>query len=216
MLQPNDVVLFQGDSITDAGRDRGIAEPNHAAAMGRGYALLTASALLVDYAEHELRIFNRGVSGNRVTDLADRWQADCLDLKPTVLSILIGVNDTWHGTGKGEPSKSVPLDKYETVYRDLLEQARKAQPKLRLVLCEPFTLRCGAVTDAWFPEIDQRRAVVQQLARDYDGRFVAFQSAYDAALSEAEPAYWAADGVHPSLAGHQLMARTWLKAIADF
>lgn len=214
MIQPDDVVLFQGDSITDCGRDRDCREANHPHALGRGYVFLAASALLADHAGQGLRIHNRGIGGNKVTDLASRWQADCLDLEPTVLSILIGVNDTWHGTGKGDPSKSVPMDVYEKTYRSLLEQARAAQPKLRLVLCEPFTLRCGAVSEAWFPEMDERRAVVQRLAKAFDARFVAFQQMFDDAVSDAEPAYWAGDGVHPSMAGHERMARAWLAAVS--
>ncbi|MEX1016017.1 MAG: SGNH/GDSL hydrolase family protein, partial [Phycisphaeraceae bacterium] len=215
MIQPNDIVLFQGDSITDCDRDRTVTEPNHQHALGRGYVFHTAAALLADHPAANLRIYNRGISGNKVTDLADRWQPDCLDLQPTVLSVLIGVNDTWHGTGKGNPDASVPLDTYEQTYRQILTQARDAQPKLRLVLCDPFVLRCGGVTDEWFPEFDQRRALVKKLATEFEAVFVPFQDMYDQALSQAEPAYWAGDGVHPSMAGHALMARTWLAAIAD-
>ena len=213
MIEPNDTVLFQGDSITDAGRDRDAAEPNQSVALGRGYAMLAAARLLSEHAGNGLRVLNRGISGNKVTDLAARWQADCLDLKPDVLSILIGVNDTWHGTGKNNPEGGTTLQTYEDAYRTLLDQVRAVNPAVKLVLCEPFVLRCGAVTDAWLPEMDQRRAIVRRLSGEFDATFVPFQSAMNNALDGVTPDYWAHDGVHPTLAGHQLMARLWLDVV---
>jgi lysophospholipase L1-like esterase len=97
LIQPGNTVLFQGDSITDAHRNRDQGDqPNHQPALGGGYAWMAGSQLLVSRDADELKVFNRGVSGNKVYQLADRWQEDCLDLKPDVLSILIGVNDVWH------------------------------------------------------------------------------------------------------------------------
>src|SRR5690606_17975732 len=179
MLRKDDVVLFQGDSITDCGRSREHLGPNSQEALGKGYAFLTAAQLVEKYAGGSLQVFNRGVSGNKVTDLADRWKADCLDLRPTVVSILIGVNDTWHGTGKGQPENGVPLDRYESLYRNLVESTLESLPGVRLVLCEPFVARCGAVTDEWFPEIDQRRRIVRRIAQDHQAAFVPLQEAFD-------------------------------------
>lgn len=213
MIDHTDVVLFQGDSITDCGRSRERPGPNSAESLGRGYAFLAAANLLADFPGGSLQVFNRGISGNKVTDLADRWKSDCLDLRPTVVSILIGVNDTWHGTGKGTPETGVPLDVYESLYRKVIGETLDTLAGVRLVLCEPFVLRCGAVTDAWFPEIDQRRAIVKALADEHGATFVPFQSAFDQAADRAPASYWAADGVHPTLAGHLLMARTWCEAI---
>ena len=206
------VILFQGDSITDCGRNREDPQPNFSPSLGAGYAKIAAGMLLVQHADKNLAIHNRGVGGDRVTRMADRWRADCLDLKPDVLSILIGVNDTWHGTGKGLPIE-VPLDVYEATYRKLLDDARQANPKVRYVLCPPFVLRCGAVDDRWFPEITDRMAIVKQIARDYDAVLVDFQAAFDEAVKTTAPDYWAADGVHPTLAGHTLMAQTWVEAV---
>lgn len=213
MINHSDVVVFQGDSITDCGRSRERPGPNSGESLGRGYAFFTAAKLLVDFPGGSLQVFNRGISGNKITDLADRWKSDCLDLRPTVVSILIGVNDTWHGTGKGQPENGVPLDQYESTYRNLIEGTLSTLPGARLVLCEPFVMRCGAVTDEWFPEIDQRREVVRGLAEENKAAFVPFQAAFDAAMRHAPAAYWAADGVHPSMAGHMLMARTWREAV---
>ena len=200
------VILFQGDSITDAGRDRKLQDANHPKALGDGYPLLIASELLLNPAKP--KVFNRGISGNKVPDLQARWQQDCIDLKPDVLSILIGVNDIWHKlNGKYEGT----VEDYENGYRDLLEETQRKLPKTRIVLCEPFVLRVGAVNDKWFPEFDERRAVAAKLAEEFKLTFVPFQSMFEAAAKTAGPEYLAADGVHPSLAGHSLMAKTWLK-----
>ncbi len=207
-LKPGAVILFQGDSITDAGRDRGAAAPNHAGGLGRGYAFLLASELLRDHADPQLKVYNRGISGNKVPDLQARWRQDCFDLKPDVLSILIGVNDLWH---KLNGRYDGTVEDYETGYRALLQQTQRNLPDTRIVICEPFVLKCGAVNDTWFPEFNQRRAAAKKLAEELKLAFVPFHTMFDEATRSAPPNYWAADGVHPSLAGHALMAQTWRK-----
>lgn len=207
-----DVVLFQGDSITDAGRKKGGEPvPNDQAAMGSGYAWLAAADLLVDNPDWGLKVFNRGISGNKVYQLAERWDADCLALNPNVLSILIGVNDIWH-TLNGNYNGT--LDKYKNDYLALLERTRKALPKVKLVICEPFVLRCGAVNDKWFPEFDHYRAAAKEVADAFHATFVPFQAMFDEAVKYAPPAHWAADGVHPTPSGASLMAHTWLRTAA--
>jgi lysophospholipase L1-like esterase len=206
------VILFQGDSITDAGRSREKAEiPNEQPGLGNGYAWLAAAELLTDRPNSGLKIFNRGISGNKVFQLAERWQADCLDLKPDVLSILIGVNDFWH-TLDGKYKGTVEV--YERDFRALLERTRKALPKLKLVICEPFVLRCGAVNEKWFPGFDAYRAAAKRVARDFRATFIPFQSMFDEAIKYAPAAHWAGDGVHPSAAGASLMAHAWLRTVA--
>lgn len=211
MIQPDDVILFQGDSITDAGRERDNGAANDPGALGRGYAMLASARLLAERPGDNLRILNRGISGNKILELEERWRDDCLDLKPDLLSILIGVNDTWHG--QGNPELRVPLDRYEDIYRKLLHAARSAMPDLRLVLCEPFTLLTGAVTEGWFPEIDQRREIVSRIAADYGAVFVPFQALFDKLAAEAPKPYWLGDGVHPTLPGHQQMADLWVQTV---
>ncbi len=214
VFKNNDVILFQGDSITDVGRSRERIQGHDHEALGRGYAAYAASTLLLRHADLNLTLYNRGISGNKVTNLAERWQTDCLNLKPTVVSILIGVNDTWHGM-KSE-REGVPLDRYEKVYRQLLKDTQNRLPGVKLVLCEPFVLRCGAVTEAWFPEIDERRAIVKRLADEFNTVFVPFQSAFDQALKhQPRMEYWLHDGVHPTMAGHALMAESWLETLMD-
>lgn len=205
-LKTGSVVLFQGDSITDAGRSRRNTRANNAQSLGNGYPFLIGCDLLRDRADENLKVYNRGISGNKVPDLQKRWKKDCIDLKPTVLSILIGVNDIWHklnGRYKGT------VKDYETGFRKLLKETIAALPDTRIVICEPFVLRCGAINDKWFPEFDERRAVAKKLAGEFKLTFVPFQSMFDKATKTAKPNYWAGDGVHPSLAGHALMAKTW-------
>ena len=211
-LEKGATILFQGDSITDAGRDRKTeGSANNPAMLGRGYPFHLAGQLLADHAALGLSIYNRGISGNKVPDLEARWQQDCLELKPVVLSILIGVNDIWHklnGNYDGTPE----------VYRDgftaLIERTKAALPGVTLVVCEPFVLRCGAVNDTWFPEFETRRAFAEEVAKGAGAIWVPFQAKFDEAVKTGtEPAYWAADGVHPTQAGHGLMAQVWREAV---
>lgn len=212
-IRPGDIVLFQGDSITDTGRSREVdvaSQANSQPAMGNGYAWLTASTLLLDRPDDGLKFFNRGISGNKVHQLDERWQTDCVDLKPSVVSILIGVNDIWH-TLNGNFDSTV--EKYVVGYRALVERTRKELPDARLVICEPFVTRCGAVDDKWFPEFDGYRAAARQVANESGARFVPFQSMFDALSKLASPEHWAHDGVHPTWAGSAMMAHTWLKSV---
>jgi lysophospholipase L1-like esterase len=211
LIAKNDIMLFQGDSITDMGRSREKAgTPNNQEALGHGYAWLAATDILIDHSTYGLTIFNRGISGNKVFQLAERWQADCLDLKPNVLSILIGVNDIWH-TLNGKYDGTVEI--YEKDYRALLERTKKTLPKIKLVICEPFVLRCGAVTEKWFPEFNNYRAAAKRVADDFHATFVPFQSMFNEAIKYAPPEHWAKDGVHPTDPGASLMAHTWLQAV---
>ena len=211
-IKNGDTILFQGDSITDAGRDRNRENnANDARALGTGYALFTASPLLADRADAGLKIYNRGISGNKVFQLAERWDKDCIALKPSVISILIGVNDIWH-TLNGKYNGTVEI--YERDYRALLERTQRELPGVRLVICEPFVLRCGAVNDRWFPEFDGYRTAARRVATDFHAVLVPFQAMFDEAVKVAQPQHWAADGVHPTLAGASLMARTWLATVS--
>lgn len=215
LVRKDSVVLFQGDSITDAGRSRDkekTSTPNNQPGLGNGYAWLAAAELLVGRPDDGLKFFNRGISGNKVFQLAERWQADCLDLKPDALSILIGVNDIWHSLDPKLGYKGT-VEIYERDFHALLERTKKALPKVKLVVCEPFVLRCGAVTDKWFPEFDKYRAAAKRVAGKHHATFLPFQAMFDAAVKYAPPEHWAGDGVHPSPAGAALMAHFWVKAV---
>jgi lysophospholipase L1-like esterase len=210
LINPGETILFQGDSITDAGRKRDVLTANSDAGFGKGYAWLAAAQLLIERADAELKIFNRGISGNKVYQLAERWQADCLDIKPDVLSILIGVNDFWHardGLYKGT------VETYETDYKALIKRTKAALPNVKLVICEPFLLKAGKVEDSWFAGFDGYRAAAKRVADEFGAVFVRFHSMFEAASKIATPASWAADGVHPTDDGAALMAKWWLKAV---
>lgn len=210
-LKPGSVVLFQGDSITDCGRDRWVGAPNSPAAMGHGYAFLVASHLLMSHADSSLQVSNRGISGDTVPDLERRWEEDCLALKPDLLSILIGVNDFAQDLG-GAAGFSVA--EYESGLRRLLERTRSRIPDTLLVLGEPFVLLSGAIEAPMIPLFAQRRAVARRLASEFGAAWVPFQETFDQAVGDSAPAVdWAEDGVHPTMAGHALMAKAWLKAL---
>lgn len=206
IFQANARILFQGDSITDGGRGRG-PDPNHL--MGHSYAILIAARPAADHPELALQFFNRGISGHTILDLEKRWKADTLDLKPDVLSVLVGANDM---------TRNVPMDVYEQTYDKLLDQARQANPKLRIVLCEPFTTATGKRKEnhqQWRDNMAQRQAVVQKLAAKYDAAVAHFQKALDDAGKRAPLEYWVWDGVHPTFAGHQVLADEWLRAVTE-
>ncbi len=202
------VILFQGDSITDGNRGRN-NDPNHI--MGHGYAFSIASRLGADYPEKQYNFINRGISANKIIDLKARWQTDTLDLKPDVLSILIGVNDSSSMIVNWEPY--ITIEEYENVYRELLEQTVTKFPGIILVLCEPFILEVGNVKSNWEAfqsDIVKRQAIVRSLAIQYNAVFVGFQEVFNKACEKAPADYWIWDGVHPTVAGHELMAREWI------
>lgn len=203
-------VLFQGDSITDNGRNRTAADPNTTAQLGSGYPYLIAAAALAAEPARGLRFFNRGISGNKVPDLAARWDADTLALKPDVLSILVGVNDFWHKLLNGYTGTTAD---YEKGYGDLLRPTHASLPATRFVVLEPFVLRTGSVDARWFPEFDERRAAAARVARAAGATFIPLQAMFDRLTRSTPPAFWAADGVHPTPAGHAAIARAWRDAV---
>ncbi len=210
-LADGSVILFQGDSITDGNRGR-TADPNHI--MGHGYAFSVASRWGADFPEKKIAFFNRGISGNKVNDLAKRWKADTLDLNPSVLSILVGVNDAASVVFQREPV--ISAERYEAEYKSLIEQTLQMFPDILLVLCEPFILKVGKVKDNWeayHADMVKRQAVVLKLSQQYNTVFVAFQEVFDKATENAAADYWMWDGVHPTVAGHELMARKWIKQV---
>ncbi len=211
VFKKDSIVLFQGDSITDAGRDKEKELPNVARSFGLGYAFLAASALLNELPEKNLTLYNRGISGNKVFQLAERWQKDCLDLKPDVLSILIGVNDYWH---KRNGQYNGTVEVYENDYRALLKRTKENLPGVKLVICEPFyLLNTSAVDETWVAPMKEYQAVAKKIATDFGALWVPFQQVFDEAVKHAPATYWSGDGVHPAMPGAQLMAEAWLRVV---
>ncbi len=210
-INANDVVLFQGDSITDWGRDKNKTEANNSGSLGNGYAFLTASDLLLKYAGKGLQIYNKGISGNKVYQLAERWDNDCLSLKPNVLSILVGVNDFWHTLTSGYKGT---IETYRTDYKKLLDRTQKALPDVQFIIGEPFAVKgVKSVDDSWYPAFDQYRQAARDIAAAYNAAFIPYQSIFDKAVQTAPGSYWTFDGVHPSIAGTQLMAHAWMETV---
>lgn len=211
ILHQNDIILFQGDSITDGGRARTGNDYNHI--MGQDYAYIIAARLGAEYPERNLTFINRGISGNRVPDLAARWQADTLAIKPNFLSILIGINDTLKVDGRET------VDDYEQGYDKLLAETIGALPNVKIVLGEPFLLPVGKHKDAYATEIIEvrkRQAAVARLAAKYHLPLIRYQTAFDEACRKAPPEHWSWDGVHPTYAGHGLMTEEWLRTVDSF
>jgi lysophospholipase L1-like esterase len=201
-------LVFQGDSITDMKWGRNEKDRNHY--LGHSYVYLIAARLGVDIPEAKLDVYNRGMSGHKVSDLRKRWQKDAVDMKPDLLSILVGVNDA---------GRNVPVDAYESDYRFILDASRKANPELRLVLLDPFVVRSGRLTNdqAWQARngpVTQYRAVVAKLVKDYDAVHIKTQEVFDAAVDAVSAEQWIWDGVHPLPQGHELIARNWLQQVS--
>jgi lysophospholipase L1-like esterase len=202
------VLLFKGDSITDAGRNKEEFAPANKG-LGIGYAHLTAAELLASEPGKDWQIYNRGISGNRVVDLYARWKKDALVLRPDVLSILIGVNDTWHEYNN---QNGVEVPRYDEFLRRLLSWSLETLPELKIVLLEPFVLPFGAVGEAWPAEIAERGEVVRKAAEDFGAVFAPLQDKFTEAAKKYGMEYWLRDGVHPTYAGHRLIAKEWMKA----
>lgn len=204
MIKQGTTILFQGDSITDCGRSR-----TDDAQMGAGYAALAASWISASRPEMNLRFINRGISGNRAKDLLARWEEDCVKLKPDLVSILIGVNDTWRRFDSNDPTGA---EEFAAHYRALLRRTRDAIGA-RLVIMEPFVLPVPEDRRAWRTDLDPKIQVARDLAREFGAVYVPLDGVFAAAACLQPPAFWAADGVHPSPAGHALIAQAWLRAV---
>lgn len=205
------VFLFQGDSITDGNRGRNL-DPNHI--MGHGYAYSVASRIGADFPDKGFTFYNRGISGNKITDLQKRWESDTLALRPDVLSVLIGINDV-NGIINNAP-EATSLETFQGIYRTLLEDCRRANPEILFVLGIPFVYAVGKRAENWeqWRDLTQaRQEVVRRLAGEFDAVVVDYPAVLDKAMHQTPAAYWIWDGIHPTVFAHELMAREWLKQV---
>jgi lysophospholipase L1-like esterase len=203
--------LFQGDSITDGNRGRSL-DPNHI--MGHGYAYSVASRIGADFPEEGFTFYNRGISGNKITDLQKRWETDTLNLKPDVLSILIGINDTAAMLNK--PAEATTIDEFESIYRGLLTDCRRVNPEILFVLGIPFVYPVGKRAEnfeKWRDDTNNRQAIIRKLAGEFAAIVVDYPAVFDKALKKAPADYWIWDGIHPTVFAHELMAREWMKQV---
>ena len=200
-------IVFFGDSITDMARN-----PNQdftVGSYGYGYPIFVTGELHYNEPQkHE--IINRGISGNRIVDLYARIKKDVWNLQPDVLSILIGINDIWHEL---DFQNGVDLERWEKMYRMLIEDTKKILPDLKIIVCEPFVL-IGTATEEKFEvflQVKEYAKVAKKIAEDYNLAFLPLQEKFDKAAEENGAAYYLYDGVHPSVAGAKLIAEEWLK-----
>ena len=210
-------ILFQGDSITDAVR---IREDELGVYPGHGYATMAMGEIGLTYPE-EYKCINKGVGGNRIVDLYARMNLDIINLKPDYMSILIGVNDVWHEYGS---HNGVNTEKFEKIYSMLIEEVKAALPDIKIMILEPFVLKgpataSNSLTDDLYPtfrsDVEEKAAVSKKIAEKYDLKFVPLQEKFDAVYNPENPTYWLWDGVHPSPAGHALIAKEWIKAFEE-
>jgi lysophospholipase L1-like esterase len=207
-IQSGQTLLLIGDSITDAGRKRPVGEGD---GLGVGYPAQINMLLTATYPERQIRVLNTGISGNRVPDLAARWQKDVMDLKPDWLSIMIGTNDVWRQFDRpNNPETHVLPDQYESIYRNLLRMTR---PTLKgLILLTPFLVEKNE-SDAMRLRMVEYGKIVRRLSREFKASFIDTQKLYDDAMKYRDPKILAGDRVHPSPIGHAVLARAILKAI---
>ena len=210
-------IVFCGDSITDCGRkpnDIGPLAPLGAQELGYGHVLLLGCELLAS----GWKIYNRGVSGNRIVDVYARWKPDCLNLKPDILSLLIGINDVTLHFMSGNGTEA---ERFARLYRELLQSSREELPDCRFILGEPFlivdpafSMKLGLSFDslaACRRELQPRQDMIRSLAEEFDMAFIPYQSIFDRACEGASASAYLSDGVHPTAAGHHIMAQEWLK-----
>ncbi|MDR2656669.1 MAG: SGNH/GDSL hydrolase family protein [Oscillospiraceae bacterium] len=204
-FQPHDTILFQGDSVTDCGRSR-----QNDDYLGSGYPALIKAAMDAHVPELGLRVINRGVSGDRVKNLAARWDADCVTVNPDVVSILIGINDTWRSYDSNDPTSA---EAYAADYRKILERT-KAETKVRqFILMDPFVLPVPDDRRAWRVDLDPRITVVRDLAREFKAIYIPLDALFAKESIKLGCAALAGDGVHPTPVGHAFIAKNWIKAV---
>lgn len=208
----NLIFLFQGDSITDGNRGRN-EDPNHI--LGHGYCFAVSSRIGADFPQYGYKFFNRGISGNSLGDLEKRWQTDTLDLKPDVLSLLVGINDV-NVLIEGK-KEALDAKMFESTYRKLLTSCVQQNPNLLIVLGLPFFFASGWRKDQyqkWHPLTVERANIVRRIAADFNAVLVDYPKIFEEAQQRAPIDYWIWDGVHPTAFGHELMAREWIKQVS--
>lgn len=204
------VILFQGDSITDGNRLKDNEwDLNHQ--MGHGYAYIVNSTLGAKYPEKNLKFINKGISGDRIAQLYGRWKEDALKINPDILSILIGINDSEFSRFFGTGSEA---ERFEKIYRLLLDEAREVNSEMKFVLLEPFGLPVGERAecfDEMLKFLKPLQEKVKKVAEDYGAVFVPLQDKFFELSEKYSPDYWSWDGIHPTVCGHQIIAEEWME-----
>ena len=202
MLTKDGVLVIQGDSITDAGR---FGDPEQ---LGLGYSRMVAKYIENFYPDLSMKVYNKGISGNRSKDLVARWKEDTLDLHPTVVTILIGINDTWRAFDSNDPTT---VDEYAANCELIMKQTKEAGASL--IILEPFAIPTGVVTDAWRADIEPKISALRKLALKYADVYIPLDGLFYNLSVDTAPEIWTGDGVHPSAAGHRIIAKEVIKVL---
>lgn len=202
-------ILFQGDSITDASRSR--TDDNN---IGVGYPRLVKSALGFEN-PGKYEFVNRGISGDRIVDVYARIKSDIINIRPDVMSILIGVNDVWHELS--DNPNGVDADKFFKIYSMLIEEVKEALPELKIMIFEPFVLsayKTEANYETFRPEVEKRAEMAKKIAEKFGLPFIPLQAELDEMSKGVGTSYWLEDGVHPTAMGHEFIKRKWIDAFS--
>lgn len=205
-IPPKATVLFQGDSITEGGRDYAIDDD-----LGKGYVMMVANWFSTECPEKKVRFLNRGIAADKIRDLKNRWQEDCLDLKPDVVSILIGINDTV-GLRAHFWKSTTSTKSFEKDYRTLLEHTHDILGA-KIVLLTPFMVYLSKQQVIYKIILKQKIEVVEKLSKEFNTLLVPLDRIFEEATRKREPTLRSADGIHPTVTGHELIAQSWLKSI---
>ena len=205
-INQGEKILFTGDSITDCGSS--LSEDINF--LGHGYPIFIASLMGMQHPELDLTFVNTGISGNRISDLAERWQHDVLDHKPGVLSVLIGINDT---ASRYSSPNSVSAEEFFRIYKGLLEWTHRDLPDTRIILMEPFLLPMREDFRRWRADLDLKIQTVRELAEEFSCTLIPLDGIFAAAACRREKSFWLKDGVHPTPNGHALIADSWIRNI---
>jgi lysophospholipase L1-like esterase len=203
-IKPNNTIVFIGDSITDAGRRESVYKP-----FGYGYVHFAANQLLAKYPDYNINIVNTGISGNTIRDLKSRWRKDCLDYKPDIVSILIGINDVWR-FHTNRLNEAVFLEDYKLIYEELLLQL-KEQNNSQIVLIEPFMF-CNDTDNPMFYSLQEYIYAVNKLAKQFNAVLVPLQKSINEIIHRVPPEKWSEDMVHPYVWAHCWITERWLEA----
>ncbi len=202
-LNKGSLILFQGDSITDCNRHKLRSHD-----LGRGYVQLIQQRLDEQYSDQEFTCLNRGISGNRTLDVKLRWRMDCLNHAPDVLSLLVGINDTWRRYDSGLKTS---IEHFEENYRYLLDTFKNKYPDTPILLLSPFLLPVSEEQEVWFEDLLPKIECVEKLAKEYDTAYLPLQKIFEDNLSSTcPPSFWTFEGVHPTPQGHLLIANAWM------
>ncbi len=206
VLKKNDLILFQGDSVTDCNRNRNDTED-----LGCGYAGMVAEELKKQFPALELRFQNRGICGDRTYRLLNRWEKECIELRPALLSILVGINDIWHrDKGTGSTDEEIEMN-----YDRILARTREALGDIPILVLEPF-LTADHTTPITENEIQAASGICRRTAEKYGAVFVPLAAEFSKAGETLPPHALTEEGVHPTAAGHAIIAKAWMDAVQAF